>query len=68
MQTASDFSLSDYIVPGEALTPFAARVRAYAAFAVGDDSSAEYLIECGVRGDQRDAVNDICLAMNRVQS
>ena len=40
--------ISAYIVPGETLTPRAARVRYYTARAVGDVVSADYLLHMGI--------------------
>ena len=60
--------LADYIIPGEPHTALVARVRAYTALALNNGPCAELLIECGVRADQRNAVNDIGLAMGREQA
>ncbi len=52
-------SLGDYLIPGETTTPLIARVRAYTALALGDEASAEYLIERGVQRADRATVVEI---------
>lgn len=59
-------SLGDYLLPGESTTQLIARVRAYTALALGDEVSAEYLIERGVQRADRSTVVEIGREMGRV--
>lgn len=56
MRNAQLHSLADYIIPGEPLTPLAARVRYYTARILGDVASADYLLQGIAKADQKRAL------------